>query len=130
MNKMKLWVSAALAACMVLGGCRLNDKCRDAALERRVAFLGGSITEMNGYRPRVMAMLREKYPDVKFVEIAAGLSSTCSDTGAFRLEEYVLEKGVPDLLIVDFSVNDHGDGRFDRKHCIRGMEGVLRRCAR
>ena len=126
MNTIKLWTSAALAACMTLGGCRLNDNCRGTAVERRVAFLGGSITEMHGYRPRVMAMLQKKYPDVKFVEIAAGLSSTCSDTGAFRLREYVLDKGVPDLLIVDFSVNDPGDGRFDRRHCIRGMEGVLR----
>ena len=72
MNTIKLWTSAALAACMTLGGCRLNDNCRGTAVERRVAFLGGSITEMHGYRPRVMAMLQKKYPDVKFVEIAAG----------------------------------------------------------
>ena len=119
MNKIRLLVSAVLAACVTVA-CA-------APLERRVAFLGGSITEMHGYRPRVMAMLQAKYPDVSFTEIAAGLSSTCSDTGAFRLEEYVLEKGVPDLLIVDFSVNDHGDGHFDHTHCVRGMEGILRR---
>lgn len=116
---MKLGIFAVFAALIVSAA--------GAAVERRVAFLGGSITEMHGYRPRVMAMLVKRYPDVKFVETAAGLSSTCSDTGAFRLQEYVLDKGVPDLLIVDFSVNDPGDGRFTREHCVRGMEGILRR---
>jgi len=29
-----------------------------AVAKRTVAFLGGSITEMNGFRPRVMKMLR------------------------------------------------------------------------
>ena len=91
-----------------------------------VAFLGGSITEMNGFRPRVMAALREKNPSVTFNEIAAGLSSTCSDTGAFRFEEDVLKKGIPDLLIVDSAVNDDQDGHFDRSHCLRGMEGAVR----
>lgn len=104
-----------------------NVTARSGAERRKVAFLGGSITEMDGFRPRVMKMLRAKHPDVDFVEIAAGLSSTCSDTAAFRFAEDVLSQGVPDLLIVDAAVNDEQDGRFDRKRMIRGMEGVVRR---
>jgi len=100
-----------------------NEK---AAVCKTVAFLGGSITEMNGFRPLVMKALCEKYPDVAFTEIAAGLSSTCSDTGAFRMRRDVLDKGLPDLLIVDSAVNDDQDGHFDRKHGIRGMEGIVR----
>lgn len=99
----------------------------NAKVRKTVAFLGGSITEMHGYRPRVMAALRKKYPDVDFTEIAAGISSTCSDTGAFRLAEDVLSKGVPDLFFVEESVNDDQDGHFDRVHAIRGMEGIVRR---
>ena len=91
-----------------------------------VAFLGGSITEMHGFRPRVMKRLRERHPNVAFTEIAAGLSSTCSDTGAFRLEEDLLGKGRPDVFIVEAAVNDDQDGHFDRAHCIRGMEGTIR----
>ena len=98
-----------------------------SSVRRTVAFLGGSITEMNGFRPRVMKLLREKYPAVEFAEIAAGLSSTCSDTGAFRLEEDVLAKGVPDVFIVESAVNDDQDGHFDYVHCIRGLEGAVRR---
>jgi len=91
-----------------------------------VAFLGGSITEMDGFRPRVMKLLRAKYPDVDFTEIASGLSSTCSDAGAFRLEEDVLAKGAPDLFIVEAAVNDDQDGHFSEEHSIRGMEGTVR----
>ena len=99
---------------------------RPGAIRKTVAFLGGSITEMNGFRPRVMKALREKYPQVDFVEIAAGLSSTCSDAGAFRLEEDVLAKGTPDLFIVEAAVNDDQDGHFTPEHSVRGMEGAVR----
>lgn len=91
-----------------------------------VAFLGGSITEMPGFRPRVMAELRKRYPDVTFEEIAAGLASTCSDTGAFRLSRDVLAKGTPDLFVFDAAVNDDQDGHFDLRHSIRGYEGAVR----
>ena len=99
---------------------------RLGAARKTVAFLGGSITEMNGFRPRVMKALREKYPQVDFLEIAAGLSSTCSDAGAFRLEEDVLAKGTPDLFIVEAAVNDDQDGHFTSEHSVRGMEGTVR----
>ena len=99
---------------------------RPGAVKRTVAFLGGSITEMNGFRPLVMKALRERHPDVDFAEIAAGLSSTCSDAGAFRMEEDVFSKGVPDLLVVDAAVNDDQDGHFTEAHSIRGMEGIVR----
>lgn len=99
---------------------------KPGAVHKTVAFLGGSITEMNGFRPRVMKLLRAKYPDVAFVEIASGLSSTCSDAGAFRLEEDVLAKGTPDLFIVEAAVNDDQDGHFTAEHSIRGMEGTVR----
>ena len=108
-----------------------NAQARPNALAKRtIAFLGGSITEMNGFRPRVMSQLRAKYPNVDFVEIASGLSSTCSDVAAFRFADDVLAKGMPDLLIVDAAVNDDQDGHFTREHCIRGMEGVLRQARR
>ena len=93
---------------------------------KTVAFLGGSITQMFGFRPRVMRMLRTRYPRVDFIEIDAGLSSTCSDTGAFRMREDVLAKGMPDLFICESAVNDDQDGHFDRRHCLRGVEGCVR----
>ena len=91
-----------------------------------VAFLGGSITEMNGYRPMVCKILEKRFPKTKFTFIEAGISSTCSTTGAFRLERDVLSKGKVDLLFVEFAVNDDQDARHTEQNAIRGMEGAVR----
>ena len=93
-----------------------------------VAFIGGSITEMNGYRPMVCEDLQKRYPDTKFTFTAAGISSTCSTTGAFRLNRDVLSKGPIDLFFIEFAVNDDQDAGHARRECIRGMEGIIRQC--
>ncbi len=92
----------------------------------RVAFMGGSITEMEGFRPMVCEMLRSQYPDTAFQFINAGIASTCSTTGAFRIEPDVLAGGRVDLLFVEFAVNDDQDAMHTRAECIRGMEGIVR----
>ena len=94
--------------------------------EARVAFLGGSITEMEGYRPLVEKWLTETFPNTKFTFIQAGIASTCSNTGAFRFQRDVLSEGPVDLLLVEFAVNDDQDAHHDADGCIRGMEGILR----
>ena len=91
-----------------------------------VAFLGGSITEMEGYRPMVCEGLKKRFPGTEFNFIAAGMSSTCSTTGAFRLASDVLDKGPIDLFFVEFAVNDDQDAHHTREECIRGMEGIIR----
>ena len=91
-----------------------------------VAFLGGSITEMNGYRPMVCELLRKRFPKTDFTFIPAGISSTCSTTGAFRFGDDVLGQGPVDLLFVEFAVNDDQDARHTREACVRGMEGIVR----
>ncbi|MBQ9812373.1 MAG: SGNH/GDSL hydrolase family protein [Thermoguttaceae bacterium] len=92
----------------------------------RVAFLGGSITEMDGYRPMVCEYLQKKFPQTEFEFVAAGISSTCSDVGAFRLETDVLQGKNVDLFFVEFAVNDDQDGMFEYDHAVRGMEGIIR----
>ncbi|MEQ8787312.1 MAG: GDSL-type esterase/lipase family protein [Pirellulaceae bacterium] len=106
-----------------LNNCRIEFERNH---QGHVAFLGGSITEMNGYRPMVMAWLEKRFPDVEFTFTNAGISSTCSTTGAFRLAEDVLAKGPVDLLFVEYAVNDDQDAHHARRECIRGLEGVLR----
>lgn len=92
-----------------------------------VAFFGGSITQnAGGHSKQVPDWLRAKWPEVEFTVTNAGLSSTCSVTGAFRFEQDVLSKGPVDLLIVEFAVNDDQDARHDRRTAIRGLEGILR----
>ena len=102
----------------------------------RVAFLGGSITQMEGWRVKVMEDLKARFPKTEFTFVNAGLSSTCSDAGAYRLDSHVFSKGVPDLIFVEYAVNDTGDGYYLRgrhdpatyeRHTLRGIEGVIRR---
>ena len=90
-----------------------------------VGFIGGSITEMNGYRPMVCEMLKKRFPTTKFTFTDAGISSTCSDTGAFRLQQDVLSKGPLDMLFVEFAVNDDQDAQQDYNDALRGMEGII-----
>lgn len=91
-----------------------------------VAFIGGSITEMNGYRPMVSELLKKRFPQTAFKFIDAGISSTCSTTGAFRLASDVFGHGQVDLLFVEFAVNDDQDAHHTRAECIRGLEGIIR----
>lgn len=92
-----------------------------------VAFLGGSITEMEGYRPRVEAWLTAQFPQTQFQFTNAGIASTCSHTGAFRLQRDVLSQGPVDLLFVEFAVNDDQDAQHTAEGCLQGMEGIIRR---
>jgi len=93
-----------------------------------VAFIGGSITEMNGYRPILQAMLKKKFPQTEFTFTDAGIASTCSMTGAHRLQEDVLSKGKVDLFFIEFAVNDDQDAMHAKRDSIRGMEGIIRQC--
>src|SRR3954451_12173104 len=61
-----------------------------------VAFIGGSITEMEGYRAMVCELLKKRFPETAFNFTAAGISSTCSTTGAFRLASDVFGDGAVD----------------------------------
>lgn len=97
----------------------------------RVAFLGGSITEnRGGHSAMVPAWFREAYPGSRVEAVNAGLSSTCSTTGAFRLASDVFAGGPVDLLVVEFAVNDDQDAAHAERECVRGMEGIVRHVRR
>lgn len=96
----------------------------------RVAFMGGSITEMDGYRPMVSDILKKRFPETAFDFVNAGIASTCSTTGAFRFASEVLAGGAPDLLFVEFAVNDDQDAAHTRTECVRGLEGIVRQALR
>ena len=90
-----------------------------------VAFLGGSITEMEGWKEMVKDDLGQRFPDTEFTFIDAGISSLGSTPHAFRFQEDVLAKGVPDLLFVEAAVNDHTNF-FGTREQVLGMEGIVR----
>lgn len=92
-----------------------------------VAFIGGSITEMDGYRPMICNYLEEQYPSTEFNFTDAGIASTGSTTGAFRMERDVLSRGPLDLLFVEFAVNDDQDADNSYEEAILGMEAIIRK---
>ncbi|MBM3786014.1 MAG: hypothetical protein FJW30_16765 [Acidobacteria bacterium] len=92
----------------------------------RVAFLGGSITAMpNGWRDMTCASLRKRFAKPDMECINAGIGSTGSTPGAFRLSRDVFAKGAVDLLFVEAAVNDESNG-FGPREQVRGMEGIVR----
>ncbi|MEZ4828619.1 MAG: GDSL-type esterase/lipase family protein [Bacteroidia bacterium] len=90
-----------------------------------VAFLGGSITWNPGWRDMVSEYLEARFPETEFTFINAGIPSTGSTPGAFRLERDVLSKGPVDLLFEEAAVNDATNGRSLAEQ-VRGMEGIVR----
>ena len=91
----------------------------------RVAFLGGSITAMIGWRDSICNYLQKRFPDTKFDFIAAGIPSFGTTPGAFRFERDVLKNGKVDLLFEEAAVNDRVNG-FGPETQILGMEGIVR----
>jgi len=92
----------------------------------RVAFLGGSITYNPGWRNMLCQYLQQRFPETKFEIIAAGIPSTGSTPGAFRLARDTFKNGPVDLLFQESAVNDATNGRTNIEQ-IRGMEGIVRR---
>ena len=89
-----------------------------------IAYLGGSITAANnGWRDKTYSWLEKQYPDVVFKQINATIGGTGSRLGVHRLDDHVL-KYKPDLLFVEFAVNDHDAGR---KSVLTSMEAIVRK---
>jgi len=93
-----------------------------AGKEVRVGYLGGSITAAPGWRVKSLKWLQEQYPAAKLSEINAAIGGTGSDLGVFRAQHDVLQFK-PDLLFVEFAVNDGGTGPEQIQRC---MEGIVR----
>lgn len=92
----------------------------------RVAFLGGSITQMDpGWRSMTCSELERRFPLAEFDFVNAGISSTDSTLGPHRLGRDVFARGRVDLLFVEFAVNDHHNTRNEIER-LRGMEGIIR----
>ncbi len=113
-----------------LRGSLDNSRIHFQRKKARVAFMGGSITEMDGFRPMVCESLKKRFPETAFDFVNAGIASTCSTTGASRLATDVLAGGAPDLLFVEFAVNDDQDAAHTRAECVRGLEGIIRHARR
>ena len=86
-----------------------------------VAYLGGSVTvgynssdiEKNSWRGRVGQWLKDNYGEEKVNNIAAAIGSTGSYFGSYRVNQdaQLESENVPDLLFIEFAINDIYDSR-------------------
>lgn len=96
--------------------------------ELTIGFLGGSITQgslaaehENTYAYRVYSWWKEAFPQARFHYVNGGIGGTTSHYGVSRAVTDVLMYQ-PDIVVVDFSVNDESDSFFQETY-----EGVIRR---
>jgi lysophospholipase L1-like esterase len=94
--------------------------------EVRVAYLGGSITAAPGWRVGSLEWLKRRFPAASFRELNAAIGGTGSDLGAFRVGQDVIA-GKPDLVFVEFAVNDGGTAP---EQIQATMEGIVRQVKR
>ena len=88
-----------------------------------VAYLGGSITAQHGWRVQSQKWFEEQFPQATIKGISAAIGGTGSDLGVFRMDHDVLAHK-PDLLFVEFAVNDVGT---KPENLIKAMEGIVRK---
>lgn len=94
----------------------------EAGKDVTVAYFGGSITAAPGWRPKTTAWLQSQYPSAKIHEVDAAIGGTGSDLGVYRCYHDVIAFK-PDLVFVEFSVNDGGAAP---ESIWRQIEGIVR----
>jgi len=95
-----------------------------------IGYFGGSITEGAGasdpsktsWRAIITSWFKNTYPKASINEIQGAIGGTGSDLGAFRCQHDLLY-GNPDLVFVEFAVNDYEKKPED---ILRYMEGIVR----
>jgi lysophospholipase L1-like esterase len=95
-----------------------------------IGYYGGSITAGAGasksaetsYRALTTKWFRDTYPQAKITEVNAAIGGTGSDLGAFRCQKDLLDRH-PDLVFVEFAVNDGGT---NPTRILNSMEGIVR----
>ena len=87
-----------------------------------VIAIGGSITmHGTGWSKMSADLIAKAYPNAPVKFVNAGVSGTGSNLGIFRLERDVIGHQ-PDLVFVEFAVNDGG---ASDKACIRNLESII-----
>ncbi|QDS89452.1 hypothetical protein EC9_36520 [Rosistilla ulvae] len=88
----------------------------------KIGYLGGSITAAAGWRVKTRQWFADEFPEAKVEEIHAAIGGTGSDLGVFRVGRDALQHK-PDLLFVEFAVNDGGAAP---EQIWKAMEGIVR----
>ena len=93
-------LSDPLPECVVRAGLPNVFNKLETGKTVRLAYLGGSITAQEGWRPKTLKWFQDQFSTAKVEQINAAIGGTGSDLGVFRLKHDVLDHD-PDLLFVD-----------------------------
>jgi len=131
-----LFFAAALAAPLsAAAGPNLGNTFQLLRDEKRlmIGYIGGSVTQGDNatnyalsWRSLTTKWFQQRYPDAEVREVNAALSGTGSDLGAMRTRQDLLS-GNPDLVFIEFAVNDY---YMTTEHAQRGVEGIVRQIRR
>jgi lysophospholipase L1-like esterase len=110
---------------------RFDQRAR-AGERLNVVFLGGSLTwgstasdpQLTSYRALMGQWLTKHYPEAHFTFWDAAIGGTSSNLAAFRLDRDVIRRQ-PDLVFIDFTINDHPYDVDDEK--LASYEALTRR---
>ena len=91
-----------------------------------IAYFGGSITAHNGWRPMTFKWFQDQFPNAKITMIPASVGGTGSLVGVFRADKDLVAVK-PDLVFIEFAVNDGGDARGKPDEVIGAIEGIVRK---
>jgi hypothetical protein len=91
-----------------------------------IAYFGGSITAHPGWRPQSFKAIQEMFPQSKMTMVNASVGGTGSVVGAFRADNDLI-KHRPDLVFIEFAVNDGSSAVRDPKKIWRAQEGIVRK---
>lgn len=80
-----------------------------------IAYLGGSITQQESWRPKTTQWFKDKFKNCNITEVNIGLSGTNADLAVCRIDKDTLTYN-PDLVFIEYAVN--GGAAKD-------MEGML-----
>lgn len=80
----------------------------------------------DSWRGRVYGWLKTTYEkrEGQFKQINAAIGATDSLFGALRLEDHVFSQGIPDIIFIEFAVNDNGKNATD---VMRSYESIVKR---
>ena len=102
-----------------------------------VVFLGGSLTwganasdpAITSWRGLTMQMLYDRYPEARWRFKDAAIGGTGSTLGVFRMQRDVFDFK-PDLVFLDFTLNDNLDGGENALHDWKNhsYERIIREC--
>ncbi len=98
-----------------------------------VGYIGGSVTvgvgasdqSQTSWRALTTQWLKKTYPSATIQEGNAAISGTGSLLGACRIQNELLEPYHPDLVFIEFAINDYYQGcLYDES--VRNMESMVR----